>query len=169
MVGNTLMMTKRSPWGYCQMMLHPFDVSRDRGLTLTKTHSDCTLLGRTSSEVFVMLVVVFHSFLFFILLFFFICCCSSLVSRLLCHATGTPPWLLRHVKASTSSEPYPGYFRLPLLFSSTMSATVLSRHFFSQRHFLPYTPSPTYFDPTCFYQGLPGSRQFFLEVCMASC
>ena len=37
----------------------------------TKTPSDVTLLGRTSSEVFVMLVVVVHSFLFFILLLLF--------------------------------------------------------------------------------------------------
>ena len=38
----------------------------------TKTPSDVTLLGRTSSEVFVMLVVVVHPFLFFILWLFFI-------------------------------------------------------------------------------------------------
>ena len=44
------------------------------------------------------------------------CCCSSFISRLLCHASGTPPCLLRPVKASTSSEVYPGYFWLPLLF-----------------------------------------------------
>ena len=48
-----------------------------------KTLSDGNLLGRTSSEVFVMLVVVVHSFL---LLFFshfcslFCCCCSSFIS-----------------------------------------------------------------------------------------
>ena len=34
------------------------------------------------------------------------------VSLLLFRATGTPPWLLRSVRASTSSELYPGYFRL---------------------------------------------------------
>ena len=34
------------------------------------------------------------------------------VSGLLFLATGTPPWLLRPVKASTSSEVYPGYFQL---------------------------------------------------------
>ena len=47
----------------------------------TKTPSDVTLLGRTSSEVFVMLVVVVHSFLFFILLLFFI----YFQATLLCH------------------------------------------------------------------------------------
>ena len=44
------------------------------------------------------------------------CCCFSFISRLLFHATGTPSWLLRLVKASTSSELYPDYFWLPLLF-----------------------------------------------------
>ena len=56
-------------------------------------------------EVFVMLiiVVVFLTGSFY-------------VSGLLFLATGTPPWLLRPVKASTSSELYPDYFWLPLLF-----------------------------------------------------
>ena len=35
------------------------------------------------------------------------------LSGLLFHATGTPPWLLRPVKISTSSKLYPDYFRLP--------------------------------------------------------
>ena len=34
------------------------------------------------------------------------------ISGLLFLATGTPPWLLQSVKASTSSELYPGYFLL---------------------------------------------------------
>ena len=67
---------------------------------LTKTPSDSTLLGRTSSEVFVMLVVVIlHSLLFFI----HWCFC---ISELLLHATGTPSWLLRPLKVSTGSELY---------------------------------------------------------------
>ena len=37
------------------------------------------------------------------------CCCSSFMSRLLCHATITPPWLLRPVGASTGSGLCPGY------------------------------------------------------------
>ena len=35
------------------------------------------------------------------------------LSGLLIHATSTPPWLLRPVKVSTSSELYPNYFWLP--------------------------------------------------------
>ena len=167
MVGNTLMMTKRSPWGYCQMMLHPFDVSRDRGLTLTKTHSDCTLLGRTSSEVFVMLVVVFHSFLFFILLLFFICCCPSFISRLLYHATGTPPWLLRPVGASTCSELYPGYFNCLCLFIYR-GRYGFEWAFFNHTRFFTLFSFLGIFYSTRVYEGLPGGRPFFLEVCRAS-
>ena len=49
-------------------------------------------------------------------------------------AIGTPPWLLRSVKASTSSALYPGYFRL-LYFATFFrhsfiaSATILSGRF----------------------------------------
>ena len=35
------------------------------------------------------------------------------LSGQLIHVTSTPPWLLRPVKISTSSELYPDYFRLP--------------------------------------------------------
>ena len=38
------------------------------------------------------------------------------ISKLLYHVTGTPPYLLRLVKASTSSELYTNYFWLPFLF-----------------------------------------------------
>ena len=57
------------------------------------------------------------------------------VSGLFFLATGTPPQLLRPVKASTGSELYAGYFRLLYLLpgflahSFTVSATVLSGQF----------------------------------------
>ena len=56
------------------------------------------------------------------------------VSGLLFLATGTPSWLLRSVKASTSSELYPATFgccTFARLFrhSFTASATVMSEHF----------------------------------------
>ena len=35
------------------------------------------------------------------------------LSGLLIHVTGTPPWFLKPVKVSTSSELYPDCFRLP--------------------------------------------------------
>ena len=50
------------------------------------------------------------------------------VSGLLFLATGTPPWLLKLVKTSTSSELYPGYFRL-LYFCQ-----VFSSHFYRERY-----------------------------------
>ena len=38
--------------------------------------------------------------------------------------------------------------------------------FITHKRFWHY---PKIFDSSCFYQGLPGRRQFFLEVCRASC
>ena len=61
--------------------------------------------------LFIFDVVYLHLSMFFILLFYL-----HLIFRLLYHVTGTPPWLLRPVKASTSSELYPKYFLLPFLF-----------------------------------------------------
>ena len=39
--------------------------------------------------------------------------------------------------------------------------------FFTHRRFLPCAPSPTFY-LTCVYQGLPGIKQFFLEVSRVS-
>ena len=97
----------------------------------------------------------------------FCCCCSSFISRLLFHVTGTLSWLLRSVKASNCSELYPNYFLIAFSFSSCASATVLSGHFLPTRVFY-LTLLPDSFGTTCFYQGLPGSRQVFLEVCRDS-
>ena len=47
------------------------------------------------------------------------------------------------------------------------SATALSGHFSPTGDFY-LTLLPNIFGTTCFYQGLPGSQQFFLEVCRAS-
>ena len=49
----------------------------------------------------------------------------------LIHVTGTPPWLLRPFKVSTSSGLYPDYFRLPTFFNVQASS------------FLIYSPFPT--------------------------
>ena len=51
--------------------------------------------------------------------------------------------------------------------SSTASATVLSGHFLPTGVFY-LTLLPNIFGTTCFYQGFPGSRQLFLEICRAS-
>ena len=52
----------------------------------------------------------------------------------------------------------------PFCYSFTVSATILSRCFLPKGVFLPYTPSQ-HFWHNCFYQALPGSRQFYFEVC----
>ena len=122
----------------------------------------------------------------FLLLLLFIhfcssfCCCSSFIfvlhfvvvvlhfiSRLLCHVTGTPPWLLRPMKASTSSELYPDYFWLPLLFHLPQALRFWVGVFYPQALFTLRSFTDN-FDSTCVYQDFPGSRQFFLEVCRAS-
>ena len=56
----------------------------------------------------------------------------------------------------------------PFYYLLTASATVLSRQFLPTGVFY-FALLPHIFDTTCFYQSLPGSRQFFLEVCRASC
>ena len=63
------------------------------------------------------------------------------------------------------------HFNLSKIFfhSFTASATVLGGDFFTHWRFLPCATSPTFFDSTCVYQGLPRSRQFFPEVCRTSC
>ena len=96
------------------------------------------------------------------------CCCSSFIFRLLYNVTRTPPWLLRPVKASSSSELYPRLLLIAFSFSSSTSATASSGHFLHIGVFY-LTLLPDIFGTTCFYQGFPGSQQLFLEICRASC
>ena len=56
----------------------------------------------------------------------------------------------------------------PFRYLLTASATVLSGHFLPTGVFY-LKLLPHIFATTWFYQGLLGSRQFFLEVCRASC
>ena len=55
----------------------------------------------------------------------------------------------------------------PFRYLLTASATVLSGHFLPTGVFY-LTLLPNIFGTTCFYQGFPGSRQLFLEICRAS-
>ena len=69
------------------------------------------------------------------------------ISELLFLATSTPPWLLRPVKASTSSELYREYFRLLYFCQAFSSQFYRERYgfewaFFTHRRFLPCTPFP---------------------------
>ena len=96
-----------------------------------------------------------------------ICCCSSF---------GFQATLPCHQHSTLASQTYEGLdqlWALPQLlliafsFLSTSSATVLSEHFLATGIFY-LTLLRDIFGTTCFYQGLPGSWQFFLEVCRAS-
>ena len=87
----------------------------------------------------------------------FCCCCSSF------HFQATMPCYA--CEGLHQLWALPRLLLIAFAFSSTASATVLSGDFFTHRRFLPYTSSPTF---SCIYQGLPGSRQSFLEVCRAS-
>ena len=66
--------------------------------------------------LFILLLLLFFIYLHLLMFLILLVLYLYLISRLLCHVTGTPPWLLRPVKVSTSSELYPNYFRLPFLF-----------------------------------------------------
>ena len=55
----------------------------------------------------------------------------------------------------------------PFRYLLTASAMVLSGHFLPTGVFY-LTLLPNIFGTTCFYQGFPGSRQLFLEICRAS-
>ena len=104
---------------------------------LNKTPNDGTCLGEPPG-----------GFLWcWLLLLLFYLTGDFYVSKLVSYATGTPPWLLRSVKASTSFELYPGYFRLLYFFQAFSSQPYHERYgfksaFFTHRRcFLPCTPS----------------------------
>ena len=104
--------------------------------------------------------VYLHLSMFFILLLFFI------------HFQAT----LRHRHSTLASQAHEGLqqlwalprlFLIAFSFSSTASATDLSGRFLPTGVFY-FTLLPDIFGTTCFYQGFPGSRQLFFEVCRAS-
>ena len=95
-----------------------------------------------------LLLLFFISFLYLHFIFDLHCNVVVLhcISRLLFHVNGTPPWLLRPAKVSTSSELHPDYFRLPSLL-----------------HLLRVLR----FWDGVFYAQVLLTQQFFLEVCRA--
>ena len=109
----------------------------------------------------VILLLFFISFLIFILLLFFISFPGYFTMSPALHPSFSGPWRPAPALSST-----PTTFDC-LLFSSTANATVLSGHFLPTGVFY-LTLLPDIFGTTYFYQGLPGSWQFFLEVCRAS-
>ena len=133
------------------------------------------MLGRTSSEVFVMLLffasfLCLHLFLIFILLLFFICRCSSSTLAFHHHPSpfrGLSPGFYTHF--ILSAQPIAEWFATLSFvqpFRSCRERYGLEWAFFTRSRFLPYCSFTDIL--TCIYQGFPGSRQFFLEVCRAS-
>ena len=115
-----------------------------------------------------MLVVVFilllylHLSMFFILLLFFIHIFFPTSSL-------TLPWTIAGFLHPfyTFSPAHRRVIRDTFIFRPfhlAASATALSGHFLPTGVFY-LTLLPKIFGITCFYQGLPGSQQFFLEVC----
>ena len=118
------------------------------------------LLGRTSGGfcsflfiLFLLLFIYLHLPMFFILLVLYL----HLISRLLYYVTGTPPWLLRPVKVSTSSELYPDYFRLPFLFHLPRVLPFWVGIFYPQAFFTLHS-FPTFWH-NLLYHGFTGSWQ----------
>ena len=121
--------------------------------------------------LFILLLLVFiylHLSMFFILL-------VHLISRLLYHVTGTPPWLLRPVmKVSTSSELSPDYFWLPFLFHLPRVlwfwvVVFYPQPFFTLHSFLTFWAHPNILAQPAFIKVSLGAGSCFLESCRASC
>ena len=92
----------------------------------------------------------------------FCCCCSSFISRLLYHVTGTPPWLLRSVQASTSSELYPNFFWLPFLFHLPWGLRFSLDVFYPQA-FFTLCSFPIFFAQPAFIKASLGAGSYSLK------
>ena len=118
--------------------------------------------------IFILLLLLFffmylHLSMFFILLVLYL----HLISRLLFHVTDIPPWLLRLVKVSTSSELYPDYFRLPFLFHLPRTLRFWVGIFYPQA-FFTLRSFPTFLEQPAFIKVSLGAGSYFLESCRAS-
>ena len=134
-----------------------------------KTPRDGTCLGEPlGGFVILCIFIYFHLSMIFILLFYL-----HLISRLLCHVTGTPPWLLRPMKASTSSELYPDYFWLPFLFHLPRVlrfwvGIFYPQAFFTLHSFMTFWHIPDILAQPAFIKVSLGAGSYFLESCRAS-
>ena len=141
-----------------------------------KTLNNVTLLGRTSSGVFGML-------LFFIFdLHFVICssfvnvlhfCCCFFTHVFFSTSSLTLLWTIARVFTPCfilSAQPIVEWFASFSFFDHSvvflLQAAALSGHFLPTGVFYLMLLHQRFI--TCVYQGFPGSQQFFLEVCRAS-
>ena len=109
----------------------------------------------------------------------FLCsCCSFLMCIFICRCSfhSFPGYFTMsptlHPGFSGPWRPPPALSSTPTTFDCLFCFIYRERYgfqlaFFTHRRFLPYAPS-WHFGTTCFYQGLPGSRHLFLEICRAS-
>ena len=114
--------------------------------------------------LFILLLLLFFIYLHLLMFFILLALYLYLVSRLPCHVTGTPPWLLRPVKVSTSSKLYPDYFWLPFLFHLPWVlrfwvSIFYPQAFFTLHSFPTFLAHSQHFGTTCFYQSFTGSQQ----------
>ena len=99
------------------------------------------------------------------------CCCHSLLFNVIPHSSVsyrqvfTPILYFQPSSSQSDSRHFHFNFSGPFCYSFTASATVLTGRLLPTGVFLPMPLLPDIFDTTYFYQGLPGSQQFFLEVC----
>ena len=101
------------------------------------------------------LLLYLHLSMFFVVV-------SSFISRLAYHVTGTPPWLLRPVKASTSSELYPDYFWLPFLFHLPWALRFWEGIFYPQA-FFTLRSFPTFLAQPAFIKASLGASSSSLK------
>ena len=110
--------------------------------------------------IFILLLLFFiylHLSMFFILLLYL-----HFISRLLYHVTGTPPWFLRSVKGSTSSELYPDYFRFSFLFNLPR-ALRFSKSVFYPQVFFTLRSFPTFLAQPAFIKASLGAGSYSLK------
>ena len=110
------------------------------------------------SFLYLHFVVALHLSMFFIHIFF---SASSLTLPWTIAGVVTPHFIL-------SALPIAEWFTTLFIFNhSVIFLPVLSGHFLPTGVFY-LTLLPSILGTTCFYQGLPGSRQLFFEICRAS-
>ena len=140
---------------------HRFSMSIAIGKWLNKNSQRWYFAWENLQEVFVIFVVVScSSFIVVLHLLLFLWCCFYISG--LIHATGTPPWLLRPVKASTSSELYPDYFWLPFLFHLPRALRFWVGIFYPQA-FFTLRSFPTFLAQPAFIKASLGAGSYSLK------
>ena len=88
------------------------------------------------------------------------------ISRLLHHVTGTPPWLLRPLKVSSSSELNLDYFWLPFLFHLPETLRIWVGIFYPQTFFI-LRSFPTFLAQPAFIKASLGAGRSFILILKA--